>query len=126
MVKVEEALLSGLYDVSTCQNLIQIIANVPGDSNCALLFFDTICKVVESLESKGLLQSLITHLLRALMKMTIKVPLLFESTCEFLMSRLKTDQSKTSVDLWSEALSILSRCYCFSEIQLDQLAGELE
>jgi hypothetical protein len=46
MNKIEEAILSGKYDACTCQNFIQAISNVPGDSNCALIFFETIHKVL--------------------------------------------------------------------------------
>jgi hypothetical protein len=45
MEKVEEVILSGKYDPDTCQNLIKVISNVPGDSNCAMIFYDTILKV---------------------------------------------------------------------------------
>lgn len=87
MSKIEEAILSGKYDAETCQNFISAISNVPGDSNSSLIFFDTIQKVFKSLESDSTLQGkLVRPILRALLKMTIKVPLLFDSTFEFLVN----------------------------------------
>lgn len=89
MNKIEEAIISGKYGADTCQNFIQAISNVPGDSNCAMVFFDTIQKVMKSLETNTDLQrQLIVPVLRALLKMTIKVPLLFDPTFEFIQSSI--------------------------------------
>lgn len=112
MVKVEEAVLSGNYDVSTCQNLVKVISNVPGDSNCALLFFDAIVKISNNLQGTELLDGLVLHLFRALLRMTIKVPLLFDCVFEFLTQEAC---SLYSPDLCSEGLYVLSRAYNFSE-----------
>jgi len=109
MIKVEEAILSGNYDTATCQNLIQVISNVPGDSNCGLLFFETICKVVASLREEN--KSLQLPLLRALLKMTIKVPLLFDCVFDFLSSN---GNGKLDSLLCEESIYVLSRAYAFS------------
>ena len=73
MTKVEQSILSGNYDTPTCQSLIGVISNVPGDSNSALLFIDIILKI-----AKTGIPDLNIHLVRALLKMTIKVPLLLD------------------------------------------------
>ena len=126
MVKVEEALLSGNYDVLTCQNLIKVISNVPGDSNCAMLFFDTMCKVIYNLEQNDLLESLCVHLLRALVKMTIKVPLLFEQVFEFLEGYVFNQNANSKMkECCVEAMYILSRAYCFSTAQMAGLVSVL-
>ena len=80
---------------------------MPGDSNSSLIFFDTIQKVLKSLESDpALLEQLVRPILRALLKMTIKVPLLFDSTFEFLIT-----EKQIADDLKLESFSILSRAY---------------
>ena len=117
MGKVEEVILSGKYDAATCQNLIAIISNVPGDSNCALIFFETIQKMVDNLDGTPLLDALMNPIIRALVKMTIKVPLLYESTIEFLQQ-----EQQFSLDLQSEAIYCLSRQY---QIQADILKPDL-
>lgn len=118
MVKVEEALLSGQYDVATCQNFIRVISNVPGDSNSSMLFFETICKLFNNLKTKNpdLMEGLEVHALRAMLRMAIKVPLLFESTFEFVIKQIGDGNP-----LYREALSILSRAYSFSENEYRQI-----
>jgi hypothetical protein len=69
--------------------------------------------VTRSLESNPVLrEQLMVHILRALLKMTIKVPLLFESTFQFV-SGLNFEKG--------EAFTILSRAYQFSDSQLSQI-----
>jgi hypothetical protein len=86
MVKVEQAILSQNYDTLTCKNLIKVISNVPGDSNCALLFLETIQKVVRNLTD---IKDLEPEILRALLRMTIKVPLLFDCVFDFILNEPK-------------------------------------
>ena len=112
MGKVEEVILSGKYDAPTCQNLVKIISNVPGDANCALIFFETIQKVVKNLENTDLLNNLINTIVRALLRMTIKVPLLYDSAADFIVNL-----PNYSDTLKSEALYILSRKYQLSQNQ---------
>lgn len=88
------------FTPSTCHNLIKTIANVPGDSHCAMMFFETvenimirsheiICRATGTttgpVYSKELLK-FFSVCLRALLRMTIKVPLLFyQATWPFLL-----------------------------------------
>ena len=109
MGKVEEVILSGKYDVPTCQNLIKIISNVPGDANCALIFFETIQKVVDNLVGTDLLEGLVRPILRALLRMTIKVPLLFDSAIDFIIH----EKSFPPI-LKDESVYVLSRQYSLS------------
>lgn len=99
--KIEETMLSSSqnFTPSTCQNLIKTIANVPGDSHCAMMFFKTLEKIMvqnqkivggkgggTSAEVDQEILNFFAVCLRALLRMTIKVPLLFlEATWPFLL-----------------------------------------
>ena len=85
---------------------------MPGDSNCAMVFFDTISKVVTGLRNTPLLEWLNLPILRALLRMTIKVPLLYESTFEFLIQSRDIE-----VEHKMEGFYILSRAYLIDEEQ---------
>jgi len=88
MNKIDEAILSGQYSSETCQNFISVISNVPGDSTCALLFFSTIQNVFIGLtNNQKLLKDLLPSLIRAILKMVIKAPILFEVCMEFICGK---------------------------------------
>ena len=116
--------MSGQYDVATCQNFIRVTSNAPGDSNCSLLFFDTICKLFNNLKTKHpeLMDGLEVHSLRAMLRMAIKVPLLFECTFEFVIKQIRDKaDDDTGAQLYREALSVLSRAYSFTESEYRQI-----
>lgn len=119
--KIEETMLSSSqqYSPSTCQNLIKTIANVPGDSHCAMMFFKTVEKLMvqnqKIVKGKGgaeendqELLKFFAVCLRALLRMTIKVPLLFmEATWPFLLG-MDSDPRTSEVNLIIEAARIHS------------------
>ena len=64
---------------------------------------------MNNLNGTPLLDALMKPVLRALVKMTVKVPLLFESTINFLQN-----EDVISLELKSEAIYCLSRQYQIS------------
>jgi hypothetical protein len=81
MSKVEESVVSGGFGIDTCTHLIKAIANVSGEATTAMIFSSTIRRVYDSMPH-NLLDSV---LIRALLRMTIKAPVLVQSTVEFLI-----------------------------------------
>ena len=103
MNKVEEAILSEKNSPETCMNFIQAISNVPGDSNCSLIFMETVQKLWHPR------QDLHKSILIALLRMTIKVPLLFEPVFDFI------ERNVTNTFQKMESFAILSRAYRFDK-----------
>lgn len=79
MTKVEESILSGKFSTDTCKHLIEAISNVSGEANTVIVFIETIIKLYNVNEK------LDGTLLRALLRMTIKAPILFDKTLEFII-----------------------------------------
>ena len=90
---------------------------MPGDANCALIFFETIQKVVDNLVGTDLLEGLVRPILRALLRMTIKVPLLFDSAIDFIIH----EKSFPPI-LKDESVYILSRQYSLSPSHMRAVA----
>lgn len=72
--KIEEAILSGNYNLSTCINFIRIIGNVSSDSQSVSSFFETVKRLIAGLNHSN--QELLPHLLRALLRVVIRSPII--------------------------------------------------
>jgi len=94
MSQIEMRILSdhNYFGVETCTELISAMANVPGDTSTVMMFYTTITRLYENREE------LRPSLLRVLLRMTLKAPILFDLVHEF------------SKDI-PEALEVLSKKY---------------
>ena len=66
------------FSKDTCAALIAAMANVPGDTSTVLMFYETITKLYEHR------QDLKPSLLRSLLRMTLKAPILFDLVIDFV------------------------------------------
>lgn len=76
MTKVEESILSWQYSFDTCSHLIKAISNVSGEASIAMIFSQTIRRVYNKMKN----DTLDAVLIRALLRMTIKAPVLLDSS----------------------------------------------
>jgi hypothetical protein len=80
MSQIEVRILSDhdYFSKDTCAELIAAMANVPGDTSTVLMFYETITKLYEHR------QDLKPSLLRSLLRMTLKAPILFDLVIDFV------------------------------------------
>ena len=88
MNKVQEIVLSGKYSTDTCKHVIDSISNVSGDSHTALALFHTIeelyCKF-ETVQDRNTRDAIDLELVRCLIKMASRAPVILERTLKFLI-----------------------------------------
>jgi hypothetical protein len=82
MNKVEESILSKKFSNDTCIHLIEAISNVAGEANTVLLFYETITKLYDNVKNNNLNGAL----LRALLRMTMKAPIILDLSLQFIKS----------------------------------------
>jgi len=80
MSQIEMRIISdhNYFTVDTCAELISAMANVPGDTSTIIMFYTTITRLYASRED------LRPSLLRSLLRMTLKAPILFDLVYEFV------------------------------------------
>jgi len=81
--------VSGYFGPSTCANLIKAMTNVPGDSITSLAFYETITSIYWKMVGHGqradeFNEQLEPALVQALLRRTLRAPILFETTFQFL------------------------------------------
>ena len=86
------------------------MSNVPGDSISALAFFETLTSIYD--ETQG--DTLRPALLQAMLRKTLRSPILFDTTMEFLID---TE--------CFEGIQVLSRKYPFTEPYLGKIIEKL-
>jgi hypothetical protein len=80
MSQIEMRIISdhNYFNFETCGELISAMANVPGDTSTVIMFFTTITRLYTSRED------LRPSLLRSLLRMTLKAPILFDHVFDFV------------------------------------------
>ena len=104
MSQIEMRILSdhNYFNEDTCQDLIQAMANVPGDASTVVMFFQTIVRLYEAkIELRP-------SLLRSLLRITLKAPILFDLVLDFVQ------------DI-PEAVEILSKKYMIDTKYIEQI-----
>ena len=114
MNKVQETVLSGKFSTDTCKHLINAIGNVAGDSETALILFQTIEELYQRQSEKNGQGAIIeAALVRSLVKMAGKAPIILDKTLTFLMQIGCL-----------EGIQILSRRFILPEAFLSQIEGD--
>lgn len=86
MSKVQDTVFSGKFSSDTCRHLIEAIGNVSGDSKTAMSLFETVVQLYTQGQQFGDDQGVIdASLVRTLIKVAQKAPLIVERTLGFLM-----------------------------------------
>jgi hypothetical protein len=86
MNKVQEILLSGKYSLDTCLHVIEAIGNVSGDSNSAKEVFKTIEELFDKCGELSIhVVSVDKALIKSLLKMCEKAPVILHETLKFLV-----------------------------------------
>ena len=83
MNQVEVRVISGYFNPETSAELILAMSNVPGDANTAVAFFQTIERIYDHPDT---IREVRPALLRSLLRMTLKAPVLFEIVFQFLVT----------------------------------------
>ena len=106
MSQIEMRIISdhNYFNEDTCQDLIQAMANVPGDANTVIMFFQTIVRLYEAKVE------LRPSLLRSLLRITLKAPILFDMVFEFVQ------------DI-PEAVEILSKKYLIDAKFIEEVSS---
>lgn len=110
MNQIKVRVVSGYFEPKTCANLITAMSNVPGDSISALAFFETLTSIYDEMQGEALRPSL----LQAMLRKTLRSPILFDTTMTFLID---TE--------CFEGMQVLSRKYPFSEEYQVAIIGKL-
>ena len=82
MAQIEMRILSTeeYFDHQTCAELVQAMANVPGDTSTVLMFYQTIERLYKQRKE------LRAVLIRSLLRITLKAPILYDLVFEFVKS----------------------------------------
>ena len=110
MNQIKVRVISGYFEPKTCANLITAMSNVPGDSISALAFFETLTSIYNDIQGETLRPAL----LQAMLRKTLRSPILFDTTMEFLID---TE--------CFEGMQVLSRKYPFSEAYIHKITEKL-
>ena len=110
MNQIKVRVVSGYFEEKTCANLITAMSNVPGDSISALAFFDTLTSIYEDTK----LFTLRPALLQAMLRKTLRSPILFDTTMRFLID----------IECF-EGMQVLSRKYPFTDQYIEIIINSL-
>ena len=83
MNKVEENILSGNFSKETCSHFIMAISNISGEANNAITFFEIIERLYDNIHLKYGTE-LDGALIRSLLRMTFRAPLILSMSLKFL------------------------------------------